>query len=118
MRRARVVLAWAALLAAIAAVQLAFRPDAMSLLLGAGSAMFVALLAPVAAFAGRHPSGEPEPVPDLSLPTVVLALGASAAVTGAEVGLWLVLIGTGLAALGAVGLARELRAERRDGGRR
>jgi hypothetical protein len=52
-------------------------------------------------------------IPDLSLPTVLLALGAAAAANGAVFGLWLILIGAGLAALGLAGVLRELAAARR-----
>jgi hypothetical protein len=54
-----------------------------------------------------------EPSPDLSLSSVLVAVGVSIAMVGLEVGTFLVFIGAGLALLGFGGLVREWRAERR-----
>lgn len=120
MRPALVVLGWGILLLVLALPQFAFRVDDMSVALGFGGALFVVALAVIAGLAlrrrgrGRRPPARgAEPIPDLSLPTIVVALGISAAVVGAQVGLWLILIGAGTVALGTAGLVRELRAERR-----
>jgi hypothetical protein len=51
--------------------------------------------------------------PDLSLPSVLVALGVGMLVVGALVGPWLVLIGAGALVIGLVGVARELAAQRR-----
>lgn len=112
MRPPLVVLAWAVLLGAIAAVQLVFTFDPTVLALGFGQAAFVALLAVMVLAARDEPPARR--LPDLSLATVALTLGLTTMLIGAELGLWLILIGGGVAALGVGGLVRELRAERRE----
>jgi hypothetical protein len=49
----------------------------------------------------------------LSYPAMMLGLGLAGAALGAEVGLWLVLIGAGLCVIAIAGLVREWRAGRR-----
>ena len=52
-------------------------------------------------------------VPDFSYGTLGLGLGTAMMLNGVAFGLWLVLIGAGVAALGLGGLLRELFAARR-----
>jgi hypothetical protein len=49
-----------------------------------------------------------------SVASVTTALGLAMVLVGASFGLWLILMGAGVAALGLGGLAREERARRRD----
>jgi hypothetical protein len=51
--------------------------------------------------------------PDLSFPSVLVALAVGMLVVGALVGPWLLLIGAGALVIGLVGVARELAAQRR-----
>jgi hypothetical protein len=100
----------------------------LQLLLGAGLAafsegtpalLFLAAAAPVlclAAWNRARPAGEdPRLLPSLSVPVVVLALGAALAALGLTAGLWLCLVGGEIALFGAVWLGRELREEGRWG---
>lgn len=97
----------------------------LQLLLGAGLAafsevvpalLFLASAAPVLALAAwnwARPANEaPRLLPALSLPVVVLAVGAALAALGLTAGLWLCLVGAEVALFGAVWLARELSEER------
>lgn len=52
-------------------------------------------------------------VPDLSLSSTLIGIAVVVMLWGSFIGEWLLLIGTGLLALGAGGLVRELRAGRR-----
>jgi hypothetical protein len=61
-------------------------------------------------------AGDVRRVPELSLPTAVAAVACVVAGAGVIFGLWLILIGAGLAAGAVAGIARELRAA--PGGRR
>lgn len=98
----------------------------LQLLLGAGLAafsegapalLFLASAAPVLILAAwtraRPPSEEPRLLPGVSVPVVVLAVGAATAAVGLTAGLWLSLVGGEIALFGAVWLGRELREERR-----
>jgi hypothetical protein len=66
------------------------------------------------------PEREPRarPVPEISLPSALAAVGVTTALYGVSFGLWLVLTGAGIIALGIAGVVRELRAEWRDRGAR
>ena len=112
-RRAAVpVLAWAALLTVLSAVLWLWTSDPLppSLFSGAaGLAWLVGLyllLWPARAHGIRR-------VPDLSMPTVLFAVGLALLAVGAVVGPWLLLIGGGVLVLAAGGVARELLAQRR-----
>jgi len=100
----------------------------LQLLLGAGLAafsegvpalLFLAAAAPaltLAAWNRARPASErARSLPALSLPVVVLAVGAALAALGLTAGLWLSLVGAEIALFGAVWLGRELREERRWG---
>lgn len=56
--------------------------------------------------------GVAQAIPDTSVATVWFVLAAAALLVGAELGLWLLLIGAGLVAVGVAGLVRESRASR------
>lgn len=117
-----VLVAWGALLLTWAAVELIFSPTApeLALLGGAGAACFLSgwVLALVERkrlrriAPGLH-AGERRRITDLSVATVVLALGIAMLGVGAELGHWLQWIGGGTILIGFGGLARELRAEMR-----
>ena len=53
-------------------------------------------------------------VPDISLSPTVMAGGVLVLLVAVAAGRWLVLLGLGVIALGAGGLVRELRAQRRE----
>jgi hypothetical protein len=116
LRRSLPVAAWGAFLLALAAVALIFRPDSQTVVLGFGLAVSVIVAggSVLRARRGRHAAGDVEYTPDLSVATVVAAVGVSLAIAGAEAGTWLVAIGLGIAVAGVGGLVRELRAERRE----
>jgi len=97
----------------------------LQLLLGAGLAafsefvpalLFLASAAPVLVLAAwnraRPAGGEPRLLPAISVPVVVLAVGAALAALGLTAGLWLSLVGAEVALFGAVWLGRELSEER------
>jgi hypothetical protein len=86
---------------------------------GAPALLFLASAAPVlclAAWNRARPASEgPRLLPSLSVPVVVLAVGAALAILGLTAGLWLCLVGAEVALFGAVWLGRELREEHRWG---
>jgi hypothetical protein len=53
-------------------------------------------------------------VPDASLASALVGVAIALMVLGAAFGVWLTIVGAGLAVLGLGGIARELRAERRE----
>jgi hypothetical protein len=95
---------WAALLALWTAVQLFFSPDAITLALLGGAAMGVILLALIAR--RERPSRD---APDLSPATVIIAFGAAALVSGAELGTWCIALGALITACGLAALLAEAR---------
>ncbi len=112
------ILLWALFLAALGVVAVAIFPvsDPETPALFGGAAL---LLAIVAAYVGTRRHGPPDAgdrtprvVPDSSVATVWVALSLSALALGAELGLWLVLIGAGMLVVGLGGLVREARAGR------
>ena len=101
-RAAIVLLAWGAWLGLATAVQAPFHPHVIEYGLLGG-----------ALDARRTADGQRLAIPDSSVATVTLVGGLSLALVGAGFGLWLILIGAGVAAVGAGGLVREARARRR-----
>jgi hypothetical protein len=99
----KVLLAWAGLLALWTAVQLAFSPDPLTVILLGGSAAGVAALALVA----RAARARAEPAPDLSPATVLTALGVGALLSGTELGPWCLALGGLMTAAGIAGLIAE-----------
>jgi hypothetical protein len=129
MRRAAIVLvAWGTWLGVWTGAQAAFRSikgpfgvhwiEAVLL----GSAAAASVLVGLALWTLDSRDGGAEPPRALamdSFATATLCAGLALALLGAGFGLWLILIGAGVAALGAGGLVREQRARRRrqgDGG--
>jgi hypothetical protein len=108
------VLVWAMFLAGLTAAQLVFMRETYSYGLLGGAALATVLLG-LFLFARREGAvGEGQRfLPDLSYATVAVGLGVAAVAVGVPFGAWLVLPGLGLLVLGAAGLAREHRAERR-----
>jgi hypothetical protein len=115
MNRAAVpLLAWAMLLTVLAAVLWLWSSDHLppAIFTGAaGVAWLVGLSAVLRP--GRRTRLRARPELDLSFASVLVALAIAMLVLGALVGEWLILIGAGVLAAGLIGVARELRAERR-----
>ena len=80
-----------------------------------GAAVALALIAVYAATLRAETAG-PRTLAQSSLPTVVLVIGVAMMVNGLTFGLFLILIGAEVAALGLAGLARQHIVERRRRG--
>lgn len=116
MRRAAVVLlAWGLWLAVLTGVQAVFSPKLIQFSIpAAASAACVAAGLVVWALDARQARGErPRLITDSSIATVTLIVGLAVALLGAGFGLWLILIGAGITALGLGGVVREQRARAR-----
>jgi hypothetical protein len=110
-REAVPLLGFAALSAVFDGLLWTFQPTLLAGLL-------LALPPVVTAAAGIGAALAPAPsdrrvVPERSFATVLVSIGCFVAAAGVIFGLWLFLIGAGLALIGAAWLARELRAARR-----
>jgi hypothetical protein len=108
------LLFWATLLTVLAAVLWVWSSDHLPPTIfsaAAGVAWFVGLY--VVLRPGRRPRLRVRPELDLSFSSVLVALAIAMLVLGALVGEWLILIGAGVLVGGLIGVARELRAERR-----
>jgi hypothetical protein len=79
-----------------------------------GAAVALALIALYAAIVTEEATG-PRRLATSSLPTVVLVLGLAMMLNGLTFGLFLILIGAEVAALGVAGLVAQFVAERRAG---
>jgi hypothetical protein len=114
MRRAAVVLiAWGIVLAVMTALQAPFGPHVIEYtMLGAAAGASI-ITGAVLGLIGRDAEG-PLAVSEESLATVALAAGLALALLGAGFGLWLILIGAAVTALGLGGLVREARARDRS----
>jgi hypothetical protein len=106
------LLAWACLLLVLGAGLTAFSEPVAALLFLGGA---VPLLLLAAWNRARPPSERPRLLAAVSVPVVVLVVGASLAALGLTAGLWLCLVGGEIALFGAVWLGRELWEERRWG---
>jgi hypothetical protein len=120
MRRAGIVLlAWGAWIGVADSIQAIFGPRQIQFeMLGCASA--AALLSGLGLWALDRRRGEqdqPRLLAESSFATATLVCGLVLALLGAGYGLWLILIGAGVAALGAGGLVREALARRRTLGR-
>ncbi len=116
MRRAAVVLlAWGLWLGALTALQAVFAPKLIQFSIPAlASAACVTAGLALWALDARHGRGErPRLITDSSLATVTLTVGLAVALLGAGFGLWLILIGAGIIALGLGGVVREQRTRAR-----
>jgi hypothetical protein len=104
------LLAWGCLLLLLGGGLAAFSELVPALLFLAGAAPVLTL----AAWNLARPASEhPRLLPALSLPVVVLTVGAALTALGLTAGLWLCLVGAEIALFGTVWLGRELREERR-----
>ncbi len=122
MRRAAVVLiGWGLWLGVLTAVQAAFAPKLIqfSIPVIASAACVIAGLALWVLEARQGQQERPRLITDSSVATVTLIVGLAVALLGAGFGLWLILIGVGITALGFGGIVREQRARtlRREGSR-
>jgi hypothetical protein len=114
-RAAVVLLAWGLWLGALTGLQAVFAPKPIQFSIPAvASAACVAAGLVVWALDARQSRGErPRLIADGSVATVALVVGVAVALLGAGFGLWLILIGAGIVALGLGGIAREQRARSR-----
>jgi len=107
---------WGVFLAVLTAVTTPFGADVYTWGQLAISAAFILALALVVFAYGRRaervPGQRVRTRTDLSYPSMLLGVGLAALALGAELGLWLVLIGAGACVLAVGGLVREWRAER------
>lgn len=107
------LLAWGAFLLVLSAVAVVFFSPEVSTpaLLGGGGA-FALVLALLLAISRRSLQVEGGGAdPDASPATVWLTLSLVLAALGAALGVWLVLIGAGMAVIGIAAVVRELRAQ-------
>jgi hypothetical protein len=103
------VLVWALFLAGLTLAQLAFMSETFSFGLLGGAALATLVLGLVV-LVRRSRTGEgPRELPELSYPTIALAVGIAVTLLGIPFGEWLLLPGLGLVALGAGGLVFERR---------
>ena len=126
MKRAAVVLlAWGTWLGAWTAVQLAFlhvrfpERTIQWVMLGGASVAALATGGVIWRLDRRRGSDDPTRLlADDSVASATLAVGLAVALVGASFGLWLILIGAGIAAFGLGGVMREQLARRRTARRR
>ena len=114
-RAAIVLLCWGVWLGVLTGVQAAFEPKLIQFAMPAIAAA-ACILAGLALWTLEAYRGHEEHVrliADSSLATVALVLGVALALLGAGFGLWLILIGAAIGALGLGGLVREQRARGR-----
>jgi hypothetical protein len=100
----RAIAFWAALLGLWTVVQLAFSPDAITVAMLGGAALAALAVSLIAARARPR-----RPAPALSPATPLLAMGAVALISGAELGTWCVLLGALITACGLATLVAEVR---------
>jgi hypothetical protein len=104
------VVYWAVVHGIFALVLLGWTTDALQVgMLGGSAVLFV--LVGLAILAYRAP--RLRVLPQLSVPTILLAFGIGSAISGVAFGLWLVLLGSGAIVIALAALANELVAERR-----
>ena len=109
-RRWMPLLVWAAMLAALTAIQFVFSTNPYYWATLGGTAVATAAFAVY--YLWRPPLREAEYVPDSSYATVAVALGAAVAVAGVPFGPWLYLPGLALLVVGVGVVVNELRVER------
>lgn len=110
-RAVAAVAAWGVWLVVLALVLAFWTPDDLPRLLLGGAALSALVIAAVAL--ARPDAARARALPDASVATVLVAVGVATMMLGVVAGLWLTLIGAGLAVLGLAGVARELAAQRR-----
>lgn len=104
MRNAAPVLAWAALLAALAVMLALWTGDLVAIVLLPGAVLVVLV---VAIGAARSRDAEERLVPEASVSSVLGACGVALLALGAVAGLWAALIGAGLLVVAAMAAVRE-----------
>jgi len=110
-----VVLAgWGAMLTVLALVLLLFSPPQYEWALLAGAALGLAAFGVLLLVPASRPDDAPRPMPETSLPTVIVAWGLAIVVLGIAAGPWLLALGAEVVALGLFGLIREVRAQRKE----
>jgi hypothetical protein len=114
-RAAVVLLVWGVWLAALTGVQAVFAPKPIqfSIPAVASAACVLAGLVVWTLDVRRGEGEEPRLIADSSVATVASIVGVALALLGAGFGLWLILIGGAIAALGFGGVVREQRARAR-----
>lgn len=114
-RAAVVLLAWGLWLGALTALQAVFAPKLIQFSIptvAAGACVLAGLV--VWSLDARRRHGDPSRlITDSSAATIALVAGLALALLGAGFGLWLILIGAAITALGLGGLVREQRARSR-----
>jgi peptidoglycan/LPS O-acetylase OafA/YrhL len=115
---ALVLLVWSLLLAVHVPVMAAiFHENPTSVWLLGGAATATAIVAAGLWLRRRRAEHEDpdlaRPVTEVSMAAALVGAALALMLLGAQFGVWLVLIGAGLLALGCAGVVRELRAERR-----
>jgi hypothetical protein len=109
-RPTSVLAIWGGMLTVLGVMLVFFEPSQLTWALLIGAAISLAPSGALMLFPGRR---DERPLPDTSLPTVAIALGFCVLILGLAAGAWLAALGVELVALGAFGLFRELRAQRR-----
>jgi O-antigen/teichoic acid export membrane protein len=113
-RAAIVLIAWGAWLGVATAAQAPFHPHVIEYALLGGASAATLLCGLLLWVVDAHERDRRvRAIPGGSIATATLVSGLALALIGAGFGLWLILIGAGVAALGAAGLVREERARRR-----
>lgn len=121
MKRAAIwLLAWGVWLGILTAVQAVFAPKLIQFAIPAVASM-IGIAAGLTLWASdAHGPGSERPrlISDTSFATVTLVAGAALVLLGGAFGLWLILIGVGIATVGLGGIVREQRARGRAIGQR
>jgi hypothetical protein len=114
---APVFLGWGGWLTALGVMRLLWSPSGIEPALLIGGGLFVIALG-VLAWLHTRPAREVRFIPGSSPGSVLIAAGLAMALYGLTAGLWLVLVGAEVGAIGLAALIWELVAERRARGNR
>jgi hypothetical protein len=105
---------WGIFLTVLAWLQFAFAARRLQWALALGVAVVILVLG--ALLLWRPARERVRRLPQISYPTVLLAVGVAMVAMGLIFGQWLYLLGAGVVVLGAAGVAREVLAARRSTG--
>jgi len=108
-----VVFAWAAWITVLTAVLVIWRPDDEIQWLPFAAMSAAIWVLGLAFWMVRRARSEVRLIPDLSPGSAVLALGLATMLGAPSLGIWVALLGGGIALFGVAVLARELLTERR-----
>jgi len=108
-----VVFAWAAWITGLTAVLVVWRPEDEIQWLPFAAMSAVIWVLGLAFYVRRRLRSEVRLIPDLSPGTAVLTLGLATMLGAPALGIWVALVGGGVALFGLAVLARELLTERR-----